>query len=69
MYELHFHFITLHTRKGKGSLRDAWLPFIVSRFLISYLFNNFSLILRAAFLPSPMARITVAPPRTISPPA
>lgn len=34
MYELHF--ITLHTRKGKGSLRDAWLPFIVSRFFISY---------------------------------
>ena len=34
-----------------------------------YFFKSFSLMLSAAFLPSPIARITVAPPLTMSPPA
>lgn len=34
-----------------------------------FFFIMYSCMARAAFLPSPMARMTVAPPRTISPPA
>lgn len=36
---------------------------------ILYYFAKYSLMPAAAFLPSPMARITVAAPRTMSPPA
>lgn len=36
---------------------------------IIYYFAKYSLIPAAAFLPSPIARITVAAPRTMSPPA
>ncbi len=36
---------------------------------LRYYFFRFSFMLAAALRPSPIARITVAPPRTMSPPA
>lgn len=59
-------FITITQKDTVASLlRDATAIYL---FLSTYFFK-YSSIEAAAFLPSPIARITVAPPRTISPPA
>ena len=55
-------------------IQDERVDFVSTRsprcnFAVYYSFFNCSCMAAAARRPSPMARITVAPPRTISPPA